>query len=482
MGKRDWKIIYSDYSGVEKRAVELLSREMGAYTVRDDGIFTLHVLACEKRDTLPDTNAVIIGTYAESSLMRSLVGADEVPADGFLFKAIDHPKNESLKLVLITANDARSLFYGAVYFVDDYFVLAAPRGNFGRFAEVEHIFAQEHLPDHTKVSSPKCKTRSIFTWGHVINDYHAYIDAMARLRFNQLILWNDYVPINADDVADYAHSYGIELIWGFAWGWQPGVRESVEETLRHLPEVKEQIIRRYRDEYLGRRGDGIYFQSFTEFTDNVVDGVVIADVVTKFVNEVAQELWKITPDLHLQFGLHAPSVRNNLQYIANVDERIEIVWEDCGAFPYDYNVATVNEADFAETEQLTRRLIELRKVNPLGLVYKGQMTMDWEAFVPQAGPYVLGMNHERVIECDHRVMDGLWKDFQADWLIYAEYAHRLANSALQQTGGNINMNVAGTFSAGITFPFALTAELFWDCTDDYREIVKRVAKRRTVRM
>ena len=43
------------------------------------------------------------------------------------------------------------------------------------------------------------------------------------------------------------------------------------------------------------------------------------------VNEVANELWKITPDLRLIFGLHATSVKKNMSEIAMVDPRVEIL-------------------------------------------------------------------------------------------------------------------------------------------------------------
>ena len=52
--KRNWKIIYSDYSGMEKKAIELVSKEMGALILRDKGVYTIHVLACEQ-----EKNAVI---------------------------------------------------------------------------------------------------------------------------------------------------------------------------------------------------------------------------------------------------------------------------------------------------------------------------------------------------------------------------------------------------------------------------------------
>lgn len=43
MDKRSWQIIYSDYSGLQKKAVDLVYNELGSYILRDKGVYTLHV-------------------------------------------------------------------------------------------------------------------------------------------------------------------------------------------------------------------------------------------------------------------------------------------------------------------------------------------------------------------------------------------------------------------------------------------------------
>lgn len=55
--------------------------------------------------------------------------------------------------------------------------------------------------------------------GHPINNYMEYIDNMARMKFNRLIIWNDHLPLNIEDVVKYAHEYEIDVILGFSWGW-----------------------------------------------------------------------------------------------------------------------------------------------------------------------------------------------------------------------------------------------------------------------
>ena len=64
------------------------------------------------------------------------------------------------------------------------------------------------------------------------------------------------------------------------------------------------------------------------------------------------------PALELQFGLHATSVKHQLDYIRQVDPRIRIVWEDCGAFPFSYIPHHV--ADFDQTMDFTDRIAILR--------------------------------------------------------------------------------------------------------------------------
>ena len=74
--------------------------------------------------------------------------------------------------------------------------------------------------------------------------------------------------------------------------------------------------------------------------------------MTEFVNHTAQQMLSRYPGLDLQFGLHATSVKNQLDYMKKVDPRLTIVWEDCGAFPYDYIPSKI--AGFEEHWRRTR--------------------------------------------------------------------------------------------------------------------------------
>ena len=48
MKQTDWKIIYNNYQGLEKKAVDFLSKEAGKYLIRENDLYRLYVLPCEK--------------------------------------------------------------------------------------------------------------------------------------------------------------------------------------------------------------------------------------------------------------------------------------------------------------------------------------------------------------------------------------------------------------------------------------------------
>ncbi len=39
MNKRNWKILYSTYTGMQKKAIELVSAEVGKTILRDKGVY-----------------------------------------------------------------------------------------------------------------------------------------------------------------------------------------------------------------------------------------------------------------------------------------------------------------------------------------------------------------------------------------------------------------------------------------------------------
>jgi len=303
---------------------------------------------------------------------------------------------------------------------------------------------------------------------------------MARLKLNQLIIWNDFAPINAKDVVAYAHEFGIKVIWGFAWGWRRNCA-GIDLSTIDFDQLARSIIKTYEEQYDGL-GDGIYFQSITELNADNFGGKLVAEIVTDFVNMVAGKVLEKHPELFIQFGLHASSVKDHLDIMAKVDERIEIMWEDCGSFPYGYHPIIKDENEFDKTVAFTDSILGLREKGGVSMLFKGFMTLDWNGsrFVHQAGPYVLGENSKCIIEHDREMLKPIWRRLQSGWLQYGEYAYKMARHIFEYGNQNVTVGMAGQFAGGIWFPEALCAQMLWECDKPYDEIFAKVSKRRSV--
>ncbi len=487
---RSWEIVYTDFSGMERKTVELLEKDVGSYILRRKGVYTLYVLPCYKEgEKAIEKNAFVVGTYEESALVRAFVKKEEIPKDGYCLKVVSRPENPAYSLVIVTAHEQKNLYYAALAFLQDYIFENAPLHGAG--LRMPDLIFDSPLVEKTYASAPKVKTRGIFAWGHPINDYKKFIEDMARQKLNQLIIWNDFVPLNAKDIADYAHGFGIELIWGFAWGWLAEGCDHVQDlSPAVLKKIKENVLKVFEENYKDLGLDGIYFQSFTETTREYVGDVLVAKAVTEFVNDVAGELLDRYPNLKIQFGLHGLSVVNRLDEIAKVDKRIEIVWEDCGEFPFAYIPKVTDEAAFEKTLAVTEKIVGLRGDAPFGIVFKGFMTLDWTVSMEEAlrfgplqkGPYVLGESHTELSECDKAVRKSIWTYFYGEWTQYGKYAQRLAQLVQKLTSGNVNFCMAGLFDGGIWAPEALCSELFWNPDVNFADAVCKTYARKDVEL
>ena len=477
MKQKNWKIVYSSLGGAAERAVRFLSKEIGRYVIRENGVYRIYVLPCEREGCSIPQNAVFVGLYNESDTIKKYVSEDEFPENGFLVKVIPNPDDAEGNLVLLTAHDERELFYAAVSFIDDYIPSCAPKH--GNNFMPELIF-DSPLPPYSYAEAPDHCVRSIFTWGHSINDYRKYIDDIARMKINELILWNDYVPLNISEIIDFAHSYGISVNLGYSWGWIAGCENITDISDRRLNELKDEIIGEYEENYAPTGCDGIYFQSFTERGDEYIGGRLIAEAVSTLVNMVSCELYKKYPCLKLQFGLHASSVCNRLEEIAKIDSRVEILWENCGEFPYNYLPYSVDDDSFENTLDFTRKLLELRGGVGVGLVFKGMITLDWTRFIHQSGPYILGENSEEIAIHDKRIRLGAWRACSSAWITNGEYAEKMLRFINENKLGEVNMCIAATLDGGIYLPFAICSQLFRTTGEDYGKTLARVLRREYV--
>lgn len=473
MKQTEWKIIYTRYEGVAKSAINLLSKEAGGLIIREEGEYSLHVLPCEKEGAELSKNAFFVSRYEESTVIQGFVSKDEIPKDGYIVRIVKNPEDEDGRFVILTSHTDTGLFLAVASFLDEYIPTEAPKHGWNKMPD--KVF-DSPLAEFSRAYEPDNKTRSIFTWGHSINDFRLYLDNMARLKFNEIVIWNDYIPINIRDIIDYAHSLGIRIILGYSWGWREIGSRAKEISEDNIARLSELVIREYREEYAPIGCDGIYFQSFTERNEERVGGKLIATLVTDMVNSIAKELWKITPGLRLIFGLHATSVRESLSEIAKLDTGVEILWEDAGEFPYHYHSYVHSEDEYEKTLEFTKKLLELRGGVGVGLVFKGVMMLDWRKFVYQRGPYVMGESSERISAHDRRIRAAAWREYTANWTVNGDRVLKMMKFIKENKLGEVNMCLAGTFDGGIYLPTALCAEMFCDSRGEYSELLSRVAK------
>ena len=463
---RVWKVVYGTAEGPEGRALELLTSELGSIYVRDPGVYTLHVMPCEKAGTgaVPQmTNAFLLGTLASNAELAEWVKPGDVPKDGYLVRTVDGGR----KVVLAGDTPAAVIWAVSDFLEDGLAALSVAEWDGLRYRS--KIFERPALGAYESRRAPRTKVRSVFTWAHVIDDYRAYFRNLARLKVNEAILWNNRPPVNAREVAAYARSWGVSVLWGYAWGWST---DCTQVDFAHLDRMEDDIVREWREVWKPLGGDGIYFQSFTEIGVKEIDGHPIAETVVGLVNRVTKRIRAESPSERIVFGLHASSVSDRLAEIDRTDPSVEIYWEDCGGWPFNYG----RKFDVAAQNALTDRI--LAEDREVALVIKCMLVQDWKRFAYQSGPYVLGCDSEATKAEDARVADELWKPFLADWQARGRIAYDLIRRIqTARPDRPAALNAAVNLNGAIRPPMALVSELFWSADEPYETIVNRVLRR-----
>ena len=478
MDKR-WILVIDSYEGLYKQAANALSGAVSGYL---DYVLPVKPVDTASDEELQNSNIIVIGRTETNRLLRKCGARKwlDVPAQGegysiYVGESILDPQKQ---MIAIAGFDAPGVFYGCMDFCNRYCGNQLHQEGYLMSKTFFDNRFDKVLPAWQVSRCPAIKTRALWTWGHVIYDYRAFFDNMAKLRLNEAVIWNDRVPLNANDVADYAHSLGIKVIWGFAWGWNNKCEEHLKNfDFDTLPRLKENVLQTYENQYANTGGDGIYFQSFTEVSSAYVGEKCIAQVVTELVNDIAGVLLERHPGLHIQFGLHATSVTTKLDILKGVDKRVHIVWEDCGAFPYNYNPWEIK--NFSETLQLTRKLLTLRGPDErFGAVLKGMLNLDWLRFEHFTDSYILGERTKQYLQDRQADKNRIWKIIQASWLKNAEYVRETI--ALMAREGSCPIVQAlvedAVFENEIAFPVALYAELLWTPETDMDMLIEEVAK------
>ena len=481
----NWTVVYGNLEGCEARAVELLTAELGDILLREPGRYATHVLPCRVAAEAASMtgNLFLVGTPASNAMLKRYLPANGVPEGGYCVRYVADETRDVI--VMAGATPAAVIWAVSDFCLDGIVALRPNKGNgiyFSRdvFADPDTFRSARRIYEHQNEKieydvrrAPQTDVRSVFTWAHPIDDYREYFRNMARLKLNRVYLWNDYPPLNAKEVVEWAHSWGIEVFWGFPWGWDEGsvIRKNAGSD---LGAIRDHTLADWRKNWRDLPGDGIYFQTFTETNPEKLGDETIAQRAVRLVNEVAEIMLTEKPTQRIVFGLHATSVRNEMATIAKTDARLEILWEDPPQFPYSINFPP-HMMDEKRDFELVDEIIADTK-HPVGIVWKSQLTQDWYYWRHQAGPYLLGVTSRRTYEADKDMHDQLWKNYTANWIEKASVAWREAKR-VHDIGPRVEMNCAAMLNGPIRFPTAFMAELFFSTEEPVDVILRRVLSR-----
>jgi hypothetical protein len=466
-----WCVVRGGTDGAEDYALTLLSARLAEETGRPCPVLS----AAEAAGTRPARPLFCVGTEASNALFASLPLTRPSGPESYTVSNVPHPFDPSLCAVAILGADPAGVLYGVcdfLHFVAD--VLAFPPDY--RFRRVRPFVSE--LPRCSFSSAPALPRRGIWTWARCIGDYRGFLDNMARWKLNTLVAWNDTVPENGAEVVRYAHSRGIRVLWGFSWGWGTDADLSDESSLALW---RGRVVREYLERWEPLGGDGIYFQTLTETDDQQIGGVPIARLATRWVNAIASDLLALRPELYLEFGLHATSVKTAADELTAVDPRLTITWEDGGAFPFAYSAADIRDTE--GTLALTDRMLSLRGPRErAGFVFKGVHSLFWPEFRPTPGPrYRMGEDGEPAAASRAVLALPTVRFEQAHWLKnlprLTEVVRRAARSGAVTGSVTLLVEEAG-FERRRWLPAALFAETLWDPFRDPAETLCVVAASR----
>ena len=473
-----WSMVYGSHAGPEEFAVAELQRQVQRFLP-----YVIALRAADEPAAGPDGHELWVGTPENHPGIAALAadGRATPPAEpqSYALWSGPHPADPKRKLVAVAGRDAEGVLYG----VED---LCAQRLA-PRWPEMadDRRKALDEVPAFSAVERPAIARRGIWTWGYVIYDYRRFLDHMARLRMNTLVVWNDCPPLNAPQVLAHARSRGIRVVLGFNWGWGRNLKLTDAD---HRRQIREDVLHTFRTQYAGLGMDGIYFQTLTEHTQLELDGRSTAELACDLVNDVAGRLLAEYPDLYIQFGLHAPSIGERYAELQSLDPRVTIMWEDAGVLPFAYDPvpeftpelpphSILNGLGTPEaTRAYAQRLAAFRQPCEFAMVPKGWICLRWGHEFEHHGPFLLGERDEEYVRRRRRERQPRWDTVDRLWLRHYPLAAQFYCEVLDVSPER--MLVAGLIEDGlfedeIPLSVALFGETLWNPRRPDADILRR---------
>ena len=481
-----WKIVYSSAEGPQGRALEVLTERIGFHLLRERHLAIPLVLPIEQDGGEPvkgKRDMIVIGRVQENATLRRYLGKDAeklVPKDGYLIRTLHDGEHE---VVLLAGDTPEAVLWAAFDFLDVQVPLmegsiAPPRGRYpGTFFRANKRDLakfdndkEKRIPVRSIACAPQTPVRSVFSWGHEMDDYRATFREMARARFNRIIIWNNQRVINARDVVEEAHSWGIKVFWGFAWGWSLHCDTA---DIHNLGKLSDAIIDEWHRIWKPMGGDGIYFQSFTETDRQELAGRSIAEAVVELVNMTAKRIHEEAPETEIVFGLHSNSIRKPgaTDFIAKTDPSLEILWENCGGFPFWEGNGRTGGPDNEFCEKI------LALTPSVGFVWKAQLYLDWKNWIEPAGPFMLGCAGRRMREYHQSIMQPMQCSFDNDWFQNGKFAWESIRRLRAAKRPPKEFNAVPYNNPPFGLALFCEAELFWNSDDPWEKILMRARMR-----
>ncbi|MHB9134239.1 MAG: beta-N-acetylhexosaminidase family protein [Armatimonadota bacterium] len=469
-GKR-WGIYYGDYAGVEQFALQEFQRGVQFYLP-----YVVAVRQASAVDARRQEHLALIGTPEDNPLIAELIahGALSVPdqPQSYTIACQDSPWGNGNRLLVVAGADAAGVLYGVEELCAQLLfhetLLDGAEGLRKRLDEQADFMLSE---------TPAITHRGIWTWGYVIYDYRRFLDNMARLKMNMLTIWNDQVPLNIREILDYAHARGIQVILGFHWGWGlEGVDLSVAADRQR---IKEDVLATFREQYAGVGMDGIYFQTLTEHNTQIIAGRSVASWCGELVNDISSALLAENPNLSIQFGLHATSIRDHYTDLADLDDRVTITWEDAGGLPFNYGAQPDELDTYDNTLAYACRLAQFRPGTPFAMVPKGWSLLRWGSDFEHHGPFILGERHPEYVHERLRARQGEWDVMNERWFRYYPLAARFYREIIAcRPAKTIVTGLVedGLFEETIQPSVALLAEMLWNPHQSDTELLARAMR------
>ena len=470
-----WIVLFGDYNDIENFALKECVMMMQAtlpYTVEVKN-------AADFSEKDFDSHLFIIGTLKNNHLLRELnLDVPEYP-EGYYIGSRVSPWDSKRRLISICGSSAAGCLYGVEHFnteiLGSEYVLDRPE---------EQITLFEDILDFSISEIPVIQDRGIWTWGYPIYDYRAFIDNMARLRMNTLIMWNDVVPVNFADVIEYAKKRAIKIIPGFHWGWGKELDLSSREVIE---KIKKHVCDSYANDYAKFEHAGIYFQTLTETNETKLNSVPIIKLACDMVNEISGELLNEYPELKIYFGIHATSVQDNLGVLEELDPRVSIIWEDAGAIPYHGEAVTkVTERcrgcntpnnTVEKTIDYSKKITALRGAKEFKIVAKGFPYIRWKDFENHK-KYIMGAQTPLAIKQKLEDRMNLWTQSNSLWQKNYPQALRFFNEILALNPKETMVTALiedSMFEAGIQEGPALFGAMLWNPHKDKDHYMKYVS-------